>query len=216
MNSEENVLKTGTTTVGVLGKDLVVLAADKRATAGRFIAGKNVQKVIPITDNIAVTTAGTVSDLQIIVRLLRAELSIKDTRTGRISNVKEAANLLSGMTYGVIRRYSTIVGVCHFLLGGHDTKGPHLYEIYPDGSITDIAQDSGFVSSGSGSELAYGVLEDQWKKDLNEKEAIDLALRAINSALQRDSASGQGVDIYIIDSKGVRKAAEKVLNTKLN
>lgn len=212
---QANFLKTGTTTVGLLGKGFVVLAADKRATAGNLIVDKNTKKVESIASNVAVTTSGTVSDLQLLVRYVKAELRIKDVRTGRDSTVREAANLLAGMTYGTIRRYSGILGVCHFLLGGYDSNGEQLYEIYPDGSIMNLPKDSGFVASGSGSVLAYGVLEDQWKKEMSESEAVQLAVRAVNAALQRDTGSGQGVDVFVIDKSGVKQAVQKLLNTRI-
>jgi len=215
-NSDNNFLKTGTTTVGILGKDIVVLAADKRATAGHLIVDKNVKKVMPINEDMAVTIAGTVSDIQLIVKYVKSELKLKELKTGRKATVKEAANLLSGINYHNIRRYAGIGGVCHFLFGGTDAHGQHLYDLFPDGSITEITKKDGFISSGSGSVFAFGVLEDQWKPDLSESEAIDLAYRAINAALQRDTASGQGVDVFVIDKKGVRSAGQKLLNTKLN
>jgi proteasome beta subunit len=106
-------------------------------------------------------------------------------------------------------------GICHFLFGGFDTTGVSLYEIYPDGSIMNIKDDTGFTASGSGSVMAYGVLEDTWKKGLTEEQGVDLALRSVNAAIQRDAMSGQGVDVFVIDKKGVRKVAQKILNTRV-
>lgn len=212
---QNSFLKTGTTTVGLLGKGFVVIAADKRATAGNLIVDKNTEKVIKINDTMGLTIAGSVSDLQLIIKYLKAELKLKELRTGRTPTAKEAANLLSSINYNNIRKYSPILGVCHFLFAGTDPTGPHLYDLFPDGSITEITEKSGFVASGSGSVFAYGVLEDTWKKDLSEKEAIDLALRSVNAALQRDTASGQGADVMVIDSKGVRVVAHKSVNTHL-
>lgn len=212
---EKDFLKTGTTTVGLLGKDFVVIAADKRATAGNLIVDKNTEKVIQINDTMGLTIAGSVSDLQLIIKYLKAELKLKELRTRRVPTVKEAANLLSGINYNNIRKYSTIVGVCHFLFAGNDSTGSHLYDLFPDGSITEITEKSGFISSGSGSVFAYGVLEDSWKKDMNEKDAIELALRSINAALQRDTASGQGADVMVVDKNGARMVAHKIVNTNL-
>lgn len=207
----ENVLKTGTTTVGVVCNDCIILGADKRATAGNFIANKNVDKIIPITDNMAVTTAGTVSDIQLMVKLIKAELKLKEIRTHRKPTIKESANLLAGMVYSNIRRMSMIPGISHFLIGGYDSK-KHLYDLYPDGSIADIDD---FVSSGSGSVMAYGVLESAYKKDMSEKEGVDLVVRALNAAIQRDSASGDGVDIFAISKNGVNKVLQKIINTRI-
>lgn len=207
----DNVLKTGTTTVGIVCNDCIILGADKRATAGHFIANKNVNKVVPLNDYMALTTAGTVSDIQLLIKLIKAELKLKDIRTNRRTSVKEGANLLAGMVYSNIRRMSMIPGISHFLIGGYDYE-KHLYDLYPDGSIADIDD---FVSSGSGSLLAYGVLESSYKKNMNEAEGIDLTVKALNAAIQRDSASGEGIDVFVIDKKGVRQALQKIINTRI-
>lgn len=204
----ENQLKTGTTTVGILCQDGIVLAADKRATAGNFIASKKFEKAMKLTDNIAITVAGTVSDIQLIVKLIKAEIKLKDIRTKRESSVKEAANLLSAMVYNNIRKFSIIPGVSHFLIGGKDDNGFHLYDLSPDGSISLIDD---FVSSGSGSVMAYGVLETLYNKDIATEEGVKLAVKSINAALQRDSASGDGVDVISITKDGVKKVlAQKI------
>jgi proteasome beta subunit len=207
----QQTLSTGTTTVGIIGKDCVILAADKRATAGNFIADKKVQKVVPITDRIAITTAGTVSDIQLMAKLLKAELKLKSIRSDRDATVKEAANLLAELVYNNIRKYSTIPGITHFLLGGAD-KTLRLYDIFADGSITEVDD---FVSSGSGSVYAYGVLETQYKPNLSEADAIELATKCIIAATQRDTASGEGIDLFVIDKNGARKAVAKKLVSRL-
>lgn len=214
-NMDDSYMKTGTTTVGILCKDAVILAADKRATAGSMIVGKDMDKVIEINPYMALTTAGVVSDIQLIVKYLRAELKLKDIRTGRKTTTKEAANFLATTNYGNIRSNYGMGGICHFLFAGYDdANGPQLYDIYPDGSLTPATKEQGFISSGSGSVFALGVLEDSWKKDMTPEQGIDLAIRAVNVALQRDSASGEGVDVVIIDKKGTRKV-QKLLNTRL-
>ena len=207
---ENEVLNTGTTTVGLICKDCVVLAADKRATAGNFIASKNVNKVIPINDRMALTMSGVVSDLQLLIKILKAELKLKSIRVDREPSVKEAANLMTNIVYNNVRKFSVIPGITHFLLGGFDNS-TQLYDLYADGSITDIDD---FVSSGSGSVIAYGVLEANYKKDLSEADGVELAVKSVNAALQRDSASGEGIDVYVINKAGVRKAASKKVNTR--
>jgi proteasome beta subunit len=199
---KDDMLKTGTTTVGFVAKDCIILAADKRATAGSFIADKKVEKVVQLNDMMAMTTAGVVSDIQLIVKIIKAELSLKSIRTGRANKVKEAANLTAGIVYSNIRRFSTLPGLVHFLFAGADNEGVHLYDIYPDGSITVVDD---FVSTGSGSMFAFGVLETQFKPDLNQDQAVELALKAVNAAISRDSASGEGVDVYVINRDGVKK-----------
>lgn len=206
---ESPVLKTGTTTVGMVCKDCVILAADKRATAGNLIVDKKVQKVVPISDTMAVTTAGSVSELQLLIKYLKAEIKLKDIRTARPTTVKEAANLLSGMVYSNLR---TVGGISHFLLGGKDNSNTYLYDLFPDGSITNITD---FVATGSGSVFAYGVLESTYKENMSEHEGIEMIIKAINASLQRDAMSGQGIDVYVIDKNGVREAAHKLLNTRI-
>ena len=105
---KEETLKTGTTTVGIVCQDGIILAADRRATAGSFIANKNALKVHQVTPNMALTTAGSVSDIQLMLKLIKAELKLKTLKTNREPNVKESANLLAGMIYGNIRKMSMI------------------------------------------------------------------------------------------------------------
>lgn len=207
----EEVLNTGTTTVGILCKDAVVLAADKRATAGNFIADKNTEKVVPVTDKIALTTSGVVSDIQLIVKLLRAEIKLKNFRVEREATVKEVANLLADIVYNNVRKYSAIPGITHFLLGGADRE-IRLYDLYADGSITEI---DNFVSSGSGSVIAYGVLEANYKAGITEQEGVDLAVKSVSAAMQRDSASGEGIDVYVINRAGMRKVLSKRVSKNL-
>jgi proteasome beta subunit len=204
------IMKTGTTTLAIKCKEGIILAADKRATAGNFIADKKVEKILQITPNIAITTAGSVSDIQMINKLIKAELRLKKIRTNRDVTSKEAANLLAGIVYQNIRAFSAIPGISQFIFAGVDNVGFHIYDIYPDGSLTESED---FVSTGSGSVMAYGVLETQYKPDISIDEATKLAVKSINAALQRDSASGNGIDVAIIDKKGYRKLLTKQLNT---
>ncbi len=208
----ENMLKTGTTTVGILCKDGVVLAADMRATAGNMIVDKRAEKVHVLSDDFAVTIAGGVSDAQLLIKLVRAELKLKEVRTNKKPNAKEAANLLGGLLYTNIRRPSMLPGVAHFLLGGRDTTGVHLYDLFPDGSVTKIRD---FISSGSGSVFAYGVLETQYNPEITTSEAVKLATLAVNTALQRDSCSGNGINIVVVTTKGIKRVVNKEVTVSL-
>ncbi len=203
-------MKTGTTTVGFVCKDCVVLAADMRATAGYLIANKDTEKVVQITDKIAITIAGSVSAIQMLQKYLTSELNLRKIQLHRDSTVKEAANLLRNWVYGMIRQPSMMQDISHFLIGGTDKEGLHLYEIFPDGTLTKI---STYVTSGSGSSYALGVFETQFKEGFSEKEGVDLAIKAIDTAMQRDIASGNGINVLVIDNNGVRKVATKKVNT---
>ncbi len=210
MENEMKVQK-GTTTVGLVCKDCVILAADKRATAG-FVVNKRTQKIHKITDYMAVTMAGLVSDAQLLVKLIRAEVKLKDLATLRTSSVKETANLLAGMLYMNLRKMSMVPGIVSFLLGGSDSEGTHLYDLGIDGSVTEVED---YVSDGSGSLFALGVLEAMYKKGMSVEEGTKVAVKAISAALQRDVNTGNGIDVMLIDGKGVRMILEKDLTPKI-
>ncbi len=208
----ENMLKTGTTTLGIVCKDGIVLATDKRATAGNMIVDKRAEKLHIINDSIAVTIAGSVSEAQLLIKLIRAELKLKEVRTHKIPTVKESANLLGGLLYSSLRRMSMFPGIAHFLMGGKDEVGLHLYDLFPDGSVTKVRD---YISSGSGSVFAYGVLETQYNPDITVEKGIELATLAINAALQRDSASGNGIEIAVVNKQKVEKILKRELNYQL-
>ena len=208
----ENKLKTGTTTVGMVCHDVIVLAADMRATAGHMIVDKRAEKVHVISDDFALTIAGGVSDAQLLIKLIRAELKLKEVRTNKRPSAKEAANLLGGLLYSNIRRPSMLPGIVHFLLGGKDVSGMYLYDLFPDGSITKVRD---FISSGSGSVFAYGVLETQYKEGMSTADGVKLAVKAINTALQRDSASGNGIDVIVISEKEIKRVMHKEIQVSL-
>ena len=208
----EKMLKTGTTTVGIKCKDGIVLAADRRATAGNLIVDKRAEKVHKLSDHFAVTIAGSVSEAQLLIKLIKAELKLKEMRTGKYPTAKETANLLGGLLYSSIRRMSMMPAVAHFLLGARDAQGVHLYDLFPDGSVTHVPD---YVSSGSGSVFAYGVLESQYTADISVKEGIALATKAINAALQRDTYSGNGIEIAVVRETSVEKVEVRELKYSL-
>lgn len=210
-NNEIKPLK-GTTTVGIVCKDGIVLAADRRATAG-FVVNKKAQKIIIINENLAVTMAGLVSDAQLLSKLAKAELKLKDLQSNRTSNVREAANLIGGLLYANLRKMTMVPGIVGFLLGGRDNEGFHLYDLGIDGSITNVDD---YVSDGSGSVFALGVLETLFKKGMTMDEGVKLAAKAISAAIQRDYNTGNGIDVLTITDKGIQMVLEKELNVKLD
>lgn len=203
----EELKKTGTTTVGITCKDGVVLATERRATMGTLIAHKNTQKLFEIDDNIGMTTAGLVGDAQILVRYLVAETNLYRLRYGRPMSIKAAstlmANILSGnkyMPYWV-----------QLIVGGVDSDGGHVYSLDPaGGSIEDT-----YITTGSGSPYVYGVLEDHFTEGMTTKEGIDLAIRGITAAMKRDSASGEGIDVAVIDDKGFNVLSGKEVEDRI-
>ncbi|MFH1638642.1 MAG: proteasome subunit beta [Candidatus Woesearchaeota archaeon] len=208
----EDKLRHGTTTVGIVCKDGVILAGDRRASAGYLIVDKKVEKVKQITDYMAITTAGLVSDAQLFTKIIRAQLALLRIRKGKEPSVKEAANLLASLSYANIRRPSMVPGIVAFLLGGADKVGHALYAIGIDGSVTNYDD---YYSDGSGSVVALGVLETIYKKDMTIEEGTQVAVKAINAAMQRDLATGNGIDVAVITKAGVKYVLRKQLDTNL-
>ena len=208
----EKTLKTGTTTVGFVCKDGIILAADKRVSAGYRIVHKSFDKIHQISDNMVVTTAGLVSDAQLVVKLIRAELMLKKIRENRDSTVKEGANLLANIIYGNVRKMSMVQGIVGLQLGGKDSTGYTLVEIGIDGSLSFYED---YNSVGSGSDLALGVLEAGYIKNMNIDDGVKLVIKAINAAIQRDMPTGNGIDIFTITDKGVKKIMTKTVEYKI-
>lgn len=202
---KSKIKKTGTTTVGIVCKDGIVLAADKKATMGYLIGHKKAEKVFLINDKVGITTAGNVSDIQYVMKLVKAELKLKQLRTKIEPSVKDVANLFGMLAFENIRKFSTIVAITAFIVGGVDNKGYWLFLVDPDGTV--LRYDD-YVSDGSGSVFAYGLLEDAYKDSIMVDEGIKLAIRAVNAAMQRDVNSGEGIDVVVIDKKGARKIFE--------
>ena len=190
-------LKTGTTTVGLTFKDGVILAADMKSTLGYLISSKTVQKVYAIDDKIAVTTAGGSGDTQALIRILRAEIQLYKLSRNAEFTVNAAKSLLSNILQGV--RYYPYMAM--MLVGGVDKHGAHVLSVDPVGG----AEPDRFASTGSGSPMAYGVLEDSYKPEMTREEAIDVARRAISAARERDIFSGgKGILVAAIDKSGMQ------------
>lgn len=210
---DKDLIKTGTTTIGIMCKDVIILASDKRTTlGGRIVSNKNYKKIEIINDDIAVTTAGLVSDIQLLTKILRAQLKLNELRKGRKSTVNEAANLLGSLIYSNIRKMSLIQAITGFILAGRDDNGLYLYELGVDGAVMKVAD---YAADGSGMMFALGVLEAQYKKNISINEGMKLAVTAINAALQRDTATGDGIDIIAITKDGVKEMLSKEIETKL-
>ena len=200
--------KTGTTTIGIVNSDGVVLASEHRATMGNFIAHKETQKVFKIDDNLGLTTAGLVGDAQVLARYIKAEVELYKLRRQAPMSVKAAATLMSN----ILRRGGGSQGFYYvgLIVGGHDSEGGHVYSLdAAGGSIPD-----NYISVGSGSPYAYGVLEDHFKKDLPLSDSIDLAIRALNAAMKRDSASGDGMAIITITKDGYVEVSDEEISKR--
>jgi proteasome beta subunit len=181
----------GTTTVGLVFDNGVILATEKRATMGSMIASKRAKKVYQVADRIGMTTAGGVGDAQQLARILTVECNLYQIRRSRPITVGAASTLLSN--YLNQNRYFPYY--VQLLVGGVDEKGPSVYSVDAMGGAT---REDDIVSTGSGSPMAYGVLEDRFHANMTEDEAIDLAVRSLKSAMKRDSASGEGIQVVVI------------------
>ena len=189
-------LKTGTTTVGLIGKDCVVLASDQRATMGFLIANKTAKKIFKITDRIGATIAGSVADAQSIMDLLTAEAKLFEIQRGRPIRVKALTRLLSNIMFQGRGLY-----MLQCLVGGFDDQGAQVYFTDYVGSVIPDK----FVSTGSGSPVALGVLEVGYKDDLTKKKAIELGVHAVAAAIERDAASGNSILVSVIDKDGYQE-----------
>jgi len=188
----------GTTTVGVAFKGGVVIVADKRASAGTFIASRRAQKIHPITDKIVFTISGLVADAQILVKWIRNYVKRISIERDRPPLVREVANLTSVLLHTNFR--SLLPFLVHFIIGGVDQLGSHIFFL----DHTGAAHEDKFMATGSGSPVAYGVLEAGYRDDLDEEAALKLALRALRSAILRDTATGDGIDAAIVKQEGIR------------
>lgn len=197
-------LKSGTTTVGIVYKDGVILAAERKATMGYLVASKEDLKIVEIMPHIAITQAGMVGDIQALTRYLIAESKLYELRTRKRIPVKAAATLLANILYG--GRWSFFPYMVQLILAGYDETGSNLFILHPDGSILEEKK---FFSTGSGSPIAFGVLETLYKEGLPVDECKKLAVRAVRAAVERDIASGgKGIDVAVIDKDGFRLLKE--------
>jgi proteasome beta subunit len=182
----------GTTTIGIICNNGVVLATERRATMGNFIASRDAQKIYRITDNAAMTIAGSVGDGQRLARVLQVEAKLFELRRHGLMSINALSMLLSNIL--AENKYNPFY--VQILIGGMDPRaGPKVYSLDPLGGR--IEEDK-FVSTGSGSPMAYGVLEDRYTPGLSVEEGIELAARALESAMKRDSASGNGMQFCVI------------------
>ncbi|MDP6641788.1 MAG: proteasome subunit beta [Candidatus Nanoarchaeia archaeon] len=211
-NMTKETLQSGTTTLGMVCKEGVVLAADRRATlGGRIVAHKKTQKIAKLNNEMAVTWAGSVSDIQLLTKIIKAQIRLIELRRNKKLKVKEVANMTGSLLYSHIRQF--FPGIVAFLLGGKDEEGTYLYELGPDGSI--LMHDD-YVTDGSGMMYAMGVLEANYKKDISINEGVKLAVKSISASIQRDTASGNGIDVYTITKDGVKKVLAKEVNMSIS
>jgi len=198
----EAEMMKGTTTIGIVFKDGVVLATEKRATMGFMIASKRAKKVYQIADRIGMTTAGGVGDAQQLARIMTVECRLFQIRRAKPITVGAASTLLSN--YLNQNRYFPYY--VQLLVGGIDRTGPSVYSVDAMGGAT---REDDIVATGSGSPMAYGVLEDRYRPGMEENEAVQLAVRALRAAMRRDAGSGEGVHVVVITRDRYEELSEE-------
>ncbi len=191
----------GATTVGVVCKDGVILASEKRVTYGHLVMSKGGKKVFKLTNQIGAACAGLVGDMQILTREVEAQANLFSMDVGRRISVRATAKLMSNILFN--RRYAPLI--TQTIVGGLDDEGPSLYVLDVLGSLIPDK----YAAVGSGTEMAMGVLEEIYKEDLGVEEAKMLVIRAIKSAISRDAMSGDGIDFLIITKDGVVEESMK-------
>lgn len=184
----------GATAVGITYNDGVLLAAEKRVSYGNFVVNKNTKKTFNVTDHVGAACAGMVADMQVLVRQVSALSKIRKLETRRNVEPNSVAKLMSVIMFE--RRYFPLL--TQVVVGGITTGKPEIYTLDPLGSVLPDR----YAAVGTGAEMALGVLDAEYTENMDEEKAKNLALKSIKSSIQRDSASGDGIDILIINKNG--------------
>ncbi|HKZ87569.1 MAG TPA: archaeal proteasome endopeptidase complex subunit beta [Candidatus Bathyarchaeia archaeon] len=184
----------GATTVGVVCKDAIILASEKRVSYGYLVVSKGAKKVFKITDQIGAACAGLISDMQVLVRDVEANANLFNMDVGRSISVRGAAKLMSNILFN--RRMMPLI--TQTIVAGLDEEGPSLWVLDVLGSVLPDE----YAVVGSGTEIAIAVIEEGYHKGIHVSEAKDLVTRAIKSAISRDVMSGDGIDFLIINKEG--------------
>lgn len=188
----------GATAVGLVVKDGVVLASEKRVTYGFTLISKAGKKLFRINDRLGIACAGLISDMQSIARILAAEARLYELENGRIMPVRAAAKLLSIILFNK----RTTPYFTETLVGGIDETGPHLFVLDALGSLIEDK----YAALGTGAQVAIGIIENMYKDEITADEGEKIAVTAVKSAISRDAISGDGVDVLVImPNKAIEK-----------
>jgi proteasome beta subunit len=186
----------GATAVGITYDNGVLLASEKRVSYGNFVVNKNTKKTFTVTDHVGAACAGMVADMQVLVRQVSALSKIRRLETRRDVQPNSVAKLMSVIMFE--RRYFPLL--TQVIVGGI-TDQPEIYTLDPLGSVLPDK----YAAVGTGAEMALGVMDADYSENLDEEKATTLALRSIRSSIQRDSASGDGIDMLIINKDGKKE-----------
>ena len=205
---KNSILKTGTTILGIVCRDGVIMASDRRATAGNLILSKNTKKAVKINDYLVMSGTGNASDIEMQKKIIAAQLKLKELKSKKRPTVKEAANLIGMVTYQNIRQPAMIPSIVGTLVAGFNEDGTtELYTIEPAGTAMKV--DDYDANFGSGMPFVLGLLERQYKENMTIEEAAKLAVEAIKSSTQRDVGSGSGIDVFTITKDGIKQVVEQ-------
>ncbi len=191
----------GATAVGITYNDGVVFASERRIAYGNFVVSKTTKKTFVITPHVGAACAGLVADMQILSLQISALAKIRKMEIKRDVPPNTVAKMMSNMMYE--RRFFPLL--TQVIVGGLVDK-PVIFTLDPIGSV--LPDD--YAAVGTGAEMALGILDQQYKKDLNEADAVDLAVKSIRAASMRDSASGDNIDVLIINKDGIKENTEKI------
>jgi len=191
----------GATAVGITYDNGVLLASERRVSYGNFVVNKNTKKTFSVTDHVGAACAGMVADMDVLVRQVSALSKIRRLETRRNVQPNSIAKLMSVIMFE--RRYFPLL--TQVIVGGI-TDQPEIYTLDPLGSVLPDR----YAAVGTGAEMALGVMDADFSDTLDEEKATALALRAIRSSIQRDSASGDGVDLLIINKDGKKELSHNV------
>ncbi|TFG19500.1 MAG: proteasome subunit beta [Promethearchaeota archaeon] len=195
-SSPDHILKTGTTTIGIKYKDGVIVATESQATAGTFVASTRAQKLFKVNNFSAATMSGSVADCQFVVNQIQALSNIREIETGKIPSVKYISNLVRNIIYSGRGYYLALM-----IIGGYSEE-ENQGALYGIDFVGTLFEEDNFLSYGSGSPYALGVIEAEWKPDLSEKQVMDLVKKALTSATTRDAGSGYKFQIVKITKDG--------------
>ena len=210
---KKNILQSGTSLVGLVCKDGVVMGGDRKSTlGGQIVYQKDAQKVVKINDYLVTSGTGSSSDIDMLRKLTAAQLRIKQLRDKKKPSISEAANLIAMIAYNNIRQPSMIPFMAGTMVGGLNEDGTtELYSIGPEGSIVKVEDYTANFSSGM--PYILGLLERQYKKNMTIDEGIKLAIESIKSSSQRDTASGYGVDVFTITKDGINQVVSQTVES---
>ncbi len=204
----------GTTVVAIRYADGVVMAGDRRATAGFSIASRRIEKVFPADDYSGVAIAGAAGPATELVRLFQVQLEHYEKIEGEPLSLEGKANQLAQLVRANLPAAMQGFVVVPLFAGYDERRGRgRVFSYDPTGGKYEEAD---FQANGSGGVHARNWIKAQWREGMSRDEAIDLALRSLFAAADEDAATG-GPDLVrrifptvaVIDASGYEAISEE-------